>query len=280
MKASLDWLSSSGAKFSAGPGHHGQIHLKHYSVTWSEWGDGPPLVLIPGLAGGFELLGPMARILSEDFRVISYQLRGEEDPFALRQQFGLSELVDDLQELLEALQLECPLLMGVSFGGLLALKYAARFPYRLSKLILQGVGAKYERSLVQRIAGEVLSNYPLPTDNSFVNQFFNLLFGGKYKKQGALFQFVTKQCWQTDQSVMAHRFNLVEDFDLEQELTRIQAPTLILNGERDLLVSPKSLAALEKGLSQSTAVELPHCGHLAFATHPYRVVKEVRAFAR
>ena len=65
------------------------------------------------------------------------------------------------------------------------------------------------RSLLQRVAGMVLTRYPLPTNNPFVNQFFNLLFGSR-QKQGPLFQFVTRQCWQTDQSVMAHRFRLVD----------------------------------------------------------------------
>ncbi len=89
----------------------------------------------------------------------------------------------------------------------------------------------------------VLSRYPLPSDNPFVNQFFNLLFGSR-QKPGPLFQFVTRQCWQTDQGVMAHRFRLVESFALDDRLARIVAPTLILAGDRDLLVSPRSLAEL------------------------------------
>ena len=54
-------------------------------------------------------------MLASHFRVISYQLRGEDDPFALRQRFGLPELVDDLAELIEWLGLESPAVMGVSF---------------------------------------------------------------------------------------------------------------------------------------------------------------------
>ena len=83
----------------------------------------------------------------------------------------------------------------------------------------------------------VLSRYPLPADSPFVNQFFNLLFGGK-QKPGPLFEFVTRRCWQTDQSVMAHRFHLVETFDIEARLSRITAPVLVLTGERDLALMP------------------------------------------
>jgi pimeloyl-ACP methyl ester carboxylesterase len=273
----MDWMAASGAAFQAGFGHTGYAHLKHYTVEFCEWGDGPPLILVPGLAGGFELLGPLARLLADRFRVISYQLRGEDDCFALRRRFALSDLVDDLSEFLDWMCLERPAVMGVSFGGVLALEFAARFPSRLSALMVQGVGARFERGLVQQVAGLVLERYPLPTDNPFVNQFFNLLFGGK-QRQGPLFQFVTRQCWQTDQSVMAHRFHLVEQFDMHDRLDRIRTPTLILAGDRDLLVSPKSLQALRDGIPHARYASLSKCGHLAFVTRPEAVAAEVERF--
>lgn len=279
MKASCQWLAASAAEFSAGCGRSGCAQLKHYTALYREWGNGPPLVLVPGLAGGYELLGPLARLLSEHYRVISYQLRGEDDCFALRRRFGLSDLVSDLAEFIDWHCLERPAVMGVSFGGVLAAAYAARYPAQLRGLVLQGVGARFERGLVQWVAGTVLSRYPLPADNPFVNQFFNLLFGGK-QEPGPLFEFVTRQCWQTDQSVMAHRFQMVEQFDLESRLGKIRVPTLLLAGERDLLVSPSSLQDLQQGIENSKLVRLDGAGHLAFVTQPRRVAEEVRRFLR
>jgi pimeloyl-ACP methyl ester carboxylesterase len=233
--------------------------------------------LIPGLAGGFELLGPLARLLAEDFRVISYQLRGEDDVFALRQRFGLHDLVSDLAEFLDWQCLEQPNLLGVSFGGVLGLEFAARFPHRLKSLVIQGAGARYERSLLQRVAGLVLSRYPLPSDNPFINQFFNLLFGRR-QRPGPLFHFVTRQCWQTDQAVISHRFHMVEQFNMEGKLERIQVPTLILVGDRDWLVSDQSLRCLRRGICGSQVVRMAKCGHLAFITEPRRVASEVKNF--
>jgi pimeloyl-ACP methyl ester carboxylesterase len=275
--ASSNWLATTGAEFSAGIGRSGLAHLSHYTAEYQEWGDGPPLVLVPGLAGGFELLGSLARLLAGHYRVISYQLRGESDCFALRRKFDLTDLVRDLAEFLDWHCLERPALFGVSFGGLLGLEFAARYPQRLSQLVVQGVGARFEKGLLQRVAGLVLSRYPLPADNPFINQFFNLLFGSRPKDR-TLFQFVTRQCWQTDQSVMAHRFHLVEQFDVHGRLERIQAPTLILAGDRDLLVSERSLTALNVGIERSRLVRLAGCGHLASVAQPERVAEEVRRF--
>jgi pimeloyl-ACP methyl ester carboxylesterase len=272
-------LATSCAEFSAGAGRSGFAQLRHYTLEYREWGEGPPLVLIPGLAGGFELLSPLVSRLADSFRVISYQLRGEDDCFALRRRFGLQDLVADLAEFLEWHGLESPPIMGVSFGGVLALEFAARHPHRLSSLIVQGAGACFEPGLLHQVASVVLSRYPLPADSPFINQFFNLLFGSR-QQPGPLFEFVTRQCWQTDQSVMAHRFHLVEKFNVAGRLGHIRVPTLVLVGERDLLVSERSLHTLCAGIRQVKRIDLPGCGHLAFVMQPGRVAAEVRTFLK
>jgi pimeloyl-ACP methyl ester carboxylesterase len=223
------------------------------------------------------LLGPLVSCLARDHRVISYQLRGEDDCFALRRRFDMTDLVEDLDEFLTWCGLERPVLLGVSFGGVLALELAMRKPHRIQSLILQGVGARFERGLLQRVAGAVLSRFPLPTDSPFLNQFFNLFFGGR-QEPGPLFDFVTHQCWQTDQSVMAHRFHLVESFAVGDRGGSVAAPTLVLAGNRDLLVSPKGLRSLVTSLPDARAVRLDGCGHLAFVTHPEQVADQVRTF--
>lgn len=277
MKASSNWLCASSAQFTPEIKVRGVAQLANYTVEYFEWGDGPPLVLVPGLAGGVGLLGPLVRELSKKFRVISYQLRGEDNCFALRRPFGMMDLVEDLHEFVDWHCLESPTLLGVSFGGALALEFAARYPYRLQNLIVQGAGARFEPGLIQRVAKTVLSRFPLPFDSPFINQFFNLLFGGA-QKQDALFHFVTAQIWQTDQSVIAHRLQLVEEYDMTERLPRIRVPTLVLVGERDLLVSRRSLRVLENGIPAANFVKLDGCGHLAFVTHPGLVANRIEEF--
>src|SRR3954451_19105445 len=97
---------ATGAAYEPGAGRSGTAQLRHYAARFRVWGEGPPIVLVPGLAGGMQLVGPLARVLSRHHQVISYQLRGEDDCFALRRRFGLAELVDDLHELIDWFGLE------------------------------------------------------------------------------------------------------------------------------------------------------------------------------
>lgn len=277
MKTAGDWLAYSGTDYLPAPGRQGWAHLRHYSARFGIWGEGPPLVLVPGLAGGMALLGPLARVLSRRYRVISYQLRGEDDCFALRRRFGLEDLVDDLSEFLSWLGLEQPTVFGVSFGGVVALDLALREPWRLGALALQGVGPRFEPGLLQQAAGLVLSRYPLPQDSPFFNQFFKLFFGGK-QPAGPLFDFVTRTCWGTDQGVMAHRFKLVEKADFRGRLDGLRIPALLMAGQRDLLVTPRALAAMAEEAPGARAVCLGQAGHLACVTHPDRVAAETRSF--
>lgn len=275
MKAIGEWLSYGASAFE--PEEIGWAHLPGYTARYGVWGDGPPLVVVPGLAGGMDLMEPLVRALSRSFRVISLDLRGEDDCFALRRRFGLGDLADDLTHFMDWFGLESPAVLGVSFGGAVALELALRRPGRMRALMVQGVGPRFEPGFLQRIAGAVLARYPLPADSPFFNQFFNLFFGMK-QPAGDVFDFVTRTCWRTDQGVMAHRFGLMERAEFAARARGVRCPTLLLAGDRDVLVSRAGLNELATALPDARAVRLGGAGHLASVTHAERVAAEARSF--
>ena len=73
-------------------------------------------------------------------------------------------------------------------------------------------------------------------------------------------------------------FHLAQRFSLDGRMDRIRVPALLMAGDRDLLVSPRSLADLGDGIPNARLVSLPGCGHLAFVTQPERVAEETRRF--
>jgi pimeloyl-ACP methyl ester carboxylesterase len=248
------------------------VHLQHYPCEYLAVGEGDPLVLVPGLAGGCELMGRLIQELAQRFQVISYQLRGEHDPRVARRPYGLTDLANDLADLQTALLLQRPAVVGISFGSAIALEFALAHRHQAGGLVLHGLDAQFSDSLGARILRLALAEFPLPHDNPFVNQFFRLLFGRR-ESIGPLFEFVTTLCWSTDQSVMAHRLALLSEFDIWHRLRDVSTPTLVVAGQDDCIARPSRQRAMSRAIPDARFVCIAGAGHLCFLTRP-------RAFAR
>lgn len=243
-------------------------------------GRGRPLVLVPGLAGGWKLLWPMARSLARHCEVFICGLRGDRDPcIGLEGKPGvpwdLSEYANDLSELIDRLNLSSPAVMGVSFGGAIALQLAIEHPHSLGSLIVYGADSRFRTSIASTIARRVLERYPLPCDSPFVNQFFHLLYGKK-PEPGPVVDFVARRIWETGQGVMARRLAQLESFDIADQLWRIQVPTLIQAGGRDVIVPASRQRLLADAISGSRFRLIEDSGHIGFLTHRAEVVRGVR----
>jgi pimeloyl-ACP methyl ester carboxylesterase len=243
-------------------------------------GRGKPLVLVPGLAGGWKLLWPLAQGLARHFAVWLVGLRGDGDPSSGLEggpgmPWDLEEYAHDLKELIDRLGLSCPAVMGVSFGGAVALEYAVRYPQGLSSLVVNGADSRFRTTMASTIARRVLERYPLPSDSPFVNQFFHLLYGRK-PDPGPVVDFVVERIWETDQGVMARRLAQLESFDLSEDLWRIDVPTLVLGGSRDVIVPTARQRALADAIAGARFQAIEDAGHVGFLTHRAEVVRAVR----
>ena len=270
-----DWLMSD----SMFDGRKRQVRLDDACLEVVEIGKGEPIVLVPGLAGGWKLLAPLARKLAKRNRVVLYGFRDEFDPLSSRPARQVADHAGDLSRLIGELGLERPTVFGVSFGGAVALEFAVDEPYRVGRLILSGVESRFRTTLASTIARRVLERFPLPGDNPFVNQFFNLFHGGK-PAPGPLPRFVVERCWETDQGVMARRLAMLEDFDVTDRLWRLDAPTLVVAGARDVVVPPARQKALAASIAGARFETIEQAGHVGFLTHSADIVHHVERLCR
>lgn len=257
----------------------GSIQLSGgYTADFCRIGVGEPVVLVPGLAGGIDLLTPLIRELAHRHCVIAYELRGERGGFFDRG-FGFRQHVDDLHGVVQNLGLERPGLVGVSFGGALAIEYAIHNSGRIGFLAVQGVGRRFHRGLMGQVAQQVLNRLPLPHKSPFISQFLKVLMGQNACHRESEFDFVVERCWQTDQSVVADRLDLLFDYDPQDRLKQVAVPTLVLSGLDDVVVSPKQARDLASALPNGHYESIPGAGHLACVTSPCQVTHEIERFA-
>ena len=101
-------------------------------------GSGPPLVLIPGIQGRWEWMEPTVDALAGELRVITGSLPGEPGSAASVGSTTTASMRSSTTSMACWTRQACTsaVICGVSFGGLIALRYAARRPERVRALIL------------------------------------------------------------------------------------------------------------------------------------------------
>src|SRR4029077_6967831 len=106
-------------------------------MKFIERGNGPALIVIPGVQGRWEYVEPAIAALSAQFRVITFALAGgRASGLPFDEARGLDNYVDQLEAVMRDRGLEQAAICGISFGGLAALRFAAAMPARTSALVL------------------------------------------------------------------------------------------------------------------------------------------------
>src|SRR5262245_20412769 len=101
-----------------------------------ERGTGTPLVLVPGLPGRWEFFAPTIDELARSFRVITFSLSGEFGGPRFDPMRGMDNFKDQITAALDNRGIERAIVCGISFGGVVALRFAAEFPERTAALVL------------------------------------------------------------------------------------------------------------------------------------------------
>jgi pimeloyl-ACP methyl ester carboxylesterase len=106
-------------------------------IHYQRPGRGPDLVFLHGLAAnlGFWYFR-IVPLLTGDYRVTAYDLRGHGLSDMPRSRYTSADMAHDLRCLLDALGIERAHLVGHSFGGVVALQFAALYPERVASLMI------------------------------------------------------------------------------------------------------------------------------------------------
>lgn len=113
--------------------------VRDIEIAWMEEGNGPPLLMIMGMAGIMGYWGPeLIERLSSDFRVIVFDNRGMGETSAGEKDFTIPEFAMDTKGLMDLLGLDRAHLLGWSMGSFVAQEMAIRYPEKIGKLVLYG----------------------------------------------------------------------------------------------------------------------------------------------
>ena len=106
----------------------------------------PAVILLHGFTSDARMWQAQVRALAEDYFVITPDLRGhgQSDPPADAASAVMDDFAQDVLALFDALEVELGVLVGCSFGGMIAAQFAVNWPERLAGLVLSDASAAYD----------------------------------------------------------------------------------------------------------------------------------------
>jgi pimeloyl-ACP methyl ester carboxylesterase len=248
-----------------------------FSVNYYQQGSGDHLVFLH-TAGGLPAFTPELQEFSKRFTVTAPLLPG----FGSTGEEHLHEDVQKLVfwgwDLLDALKIERAILVGHSFGGMMAAEMAATEPGRVKKLVLVAPAGLFlaEDPTLDFFAcsPDKLAKAAFHDPNSEVAKAFVAV---PSDPEAATEAIVAR----AKALAMAGRFLWPNgDRGLYERLYRIKAPALILWGESDGIVPPSYAEAFKRLMTGSTVKvqKIAAAGHVLFAEQPQASVKAVMDF--
>ena len=120
----------------AGRIHSKKIKVGELDIHYFTGGQGDPLVVIHGGGAGADSWVQNVAELSQHYRIYVPDLPGFGHSQTMEGDYGISEFVEFVEDFTRSLGLKRFHLVGHSIGGGIALRYALKFPHRISKLVL------------------------------------------------------------------------------------------------------------------------------------------------
>lgn len=252
-------------------------------LFYETYGNGEPLILIPGFASGAWNWFRQIDDLSKDFQIITFDPRGigrsKNDDL---QNLSMQTFVADVLQILDDLKIEKANVLGASFGGFVAQEFALRFPERLDKLILVCTSAGGTSHV--RPGDEILQSFApnsSMTVGERIRKFIGPAFTNEFNENHA--DEVEKVCQMREQNEVAEAVYLAQlqaafAFDANESLGAIEDETLIITGNQDRVVPMRNSQNLAEKLPNATLKIIENGSHMIFIENAAEFNRAVKEF--
>jgi pimeloyl-ACP methyl ester carboxylesterase len=255
------------------------VEVDGLRVGYERAGQGPPVVLLHGYVGdGATTWRGQLEGLSDRFTVVAWDAPGAGGSSDPPESFGLAGYADCLAGFIGRLGLERPHMVGLSFGGALALELYRRYPGVPATLVLASAYAGWGGSLPAEVTAQRLRQALALSELSgeeFVGTLLPTMFSeGTAPEAVAAFGASMRSFHPAGFRAMAR----ASAGNVREVLGRIEVPTLLVYGDQDVRAPLAVAEDLHAAIPGSRLVVLPGVGHACSIEAPDEFNRVVRDF--
>lgn len=241
------------------------IQTNDIETYYERRGNGPPIVFIHGALADHTAADQQLDAFSDAYIAIVYDVRGHgKTTNPHNTSYSIDLLAEDLHAFVTALDLDRPVLCGVSMGGMIAQVYASRYPDQLGGLVLADTFTPAFVNRRDHIERVVLMNTVIGLIRLIgYDRAKGLMMWFGRKLEGENTTSLHAESFPNMGTVAAvNAFQAITSFhDTEIEFASITVPTLILYGEHESSVIRRHVPTLAAEIPNATVQEVPNAGH-------------------
>jgi esterase len=271
------------------------LPTSHYAVVnnlrmhYLDWGNAhlPPVLLLHGVRLQAHTWDMSALLLRDHYHLVAVDQRGHGDTeWTSEAQFGddtFDLMLDDTEQLVRHLGWDRFILVGMSMGGITAMRYAARFAERLRALCIVDIAPTTMHSGVLsmegfRIETETLSHFEDFLERSHKFMPHRPIAQLRYSLMHSLRQLPDgRWTWKQDHRAGAVRRKAPLE-TLWTELPKISAPTLLMRGAQSNVLSAEAAQRAIETLPRAKLVVIDPATHNVHSDNPNAFARELHAF--
>ena len=243
-----------------------QIELKYIDE-----GEGIPIILIHGLDGNLAGFKDLKNELKKQYRVITYDVRGH-GKSSRTESYELKDHVEDLNDLMGALNIDSAHILGHDMGGIIASEFTEKYQYKVITLTI--VSAKSED--IANGFNKLMVDYQEELAGFNKSEAMIILFSKLFKEKDKAMKWYQSQKLYNrptpEESAIAVRV-LLNIKDLTRVHHNVSIPTLIVNGKYDPLIQNKSHYDMDQYYDQVTKIVFDNSGHAPHIEEPEKFLK-------
>lgn len=247
-------------------------------------GDGEPIVFAHGLLWSGRMFDAQVAALRDRYRCVTFDFRGQGQSAVTPNGYDMDTLSDDAAALIEALGIAPCHFAGLSMGGFIGMRLAARRPELLRSLILLETAGDAEPPANVRRYRQFLFVARLLGPGAVAGRVMPVMFSRSFL--GDPLRDAERAEWQRRAAandrvgVRLATLGVIERPSVEGELARIAVPTLVIEGEEDTAVPPERAKRTAERIPGARLVMIPHAGHTSTVEEPEAVTAVIEEFLR
>ncbi|HSD57425.1 MAG TPA: alpha/beta hydrolase [Methanotrichaceae archaeon] len=266
-------MTTFSASVQPAPSPAGIVTAGDIKMYYGIHGQGEPLLLIMGFGGSVLDWGwVLPPRLAERYRIIMFDNRGAGRSDQPLGPYSIKQMADDAANLMDALGLERASVFGASMGGMIAQELALNYPGKVKLLIL---GCTTAGGSGRVMAPPEIQAYLEPrTDMTLYQMLWWSAPGGFPQEFIDAHRDIVERKIQSDliypSQLPAYKAQLAafKAHDAYSRLPSLRVPSLILVGDRDILIPPENSRILSRIIPGARLQIIEGAGHIFWISHP------------